>query len=158
MFRPALEIADDEAHRYRDRLSTLSPRAARLSGVVGAALSLAAVLSDATAVDLVTTSVASTIVIGFLIYLASGVVALPLLVHVMRQLRLVTRLHRLTAHITLFRPEPAHAFSRLTAVGGGVALVSTAYSMLTDPTTLTNPVWATASVAAGVLGVAAFVP
>jgi hypothetical protein len=155
-FRPALEIADDEAHRYRDRLSTLSPRAAVLSGVAGAALSLAALLWDETAVDLLTTSVASTIVVGFFTYLASGVVVSSLLVHIMRQLRLVTRLHRLAVHITLFRPEPAHAFSRLTAVGGGVALVLTAYSILTDPATLTNPVWVTISVAATVLAMAVF--
>src|SRR3990172_1166842 len=156
MFRPALAIADDEAHRYRDRLSTLSPRAAGLSGVVGGGVSLAALLSDETAVDLVTTSVASTIVIGFFLHVANGVVALSLLVHIVRQLRLVTQLHRLAAHITLFRPEPAHAFSRLTAVGGGVALVLVAYSILTDPTTLTNPVWATVAVAATVLAMAAF--
>jgi hypothetical protein len=122
-FRPALEIADDEAHRLRHRLSTLSPRAALIGGTAGAALGVAALMSDRVILDLVTTSVASTIVIGFFVYAANVLLVGVMIAQLVKQLRLVTQLHRRATHIDLFRPEPVHAFSRLNARGGGVAVV-----------------------------------
>lgn len=156
-FRPALDLTDDEARRYRDRLTTLSPLAATFAALGFVVVSLAAMVSDPVVIDLLTTSVVSTLVIGFFNYVLSGILVGPFIVQLARQLRLVTRLHRLAVRIDLFRPEPAHAFARLTALGGVLALVLLVYSMLTDPTSLTNPVWASVGAVTIILALVAFV-
>ncbi len=156
-FRPALDVTDEEAHRYRHRLSTLSPRAATFAALGAAAIGLGAAMADPVVIDFLTTSVASTLVIGFVNYILSGIFVGPFMVQLVRQLRLVARLHRLAARIDLLRPEPAHAFARLTALGGVLVLVLVVYSMLTDPTTLTNPVWASVGAVSIILALGAFV-
>lgn len=155
-FRPALDVAPDEADRLRHRLSTMTPRAAWIGGVVGAALGTLALISDPGMVDLVTTSVAATIVIGLVVYTGNVMLVGIAMTQLVKQLFWVGRLHRQATRIDLFRPDPAHAFSRLTALGGTITVTNLVVSMLTDPTSLTNPVWIGLGAGSVVLAVVAF--
>lgn len=140
-FRPALDVPADEAVRLRHRLATLTPRAALVGSFAGAVFGTLALIADPAILDLITTSVAATIVIGFFVYTLNVMLVGIAVTQLVKQLWLVGRLHRQATRIDLFRPEPAHAFSRLTALGGVITLTNLVYSMLTDPTTFTNPVW-----------------
>lgn len=155
-FRPALEITDAEAGRLRSRLATMSFRSGLVIAIVGPILGIVALVSDPSIVDLVGSSVASTLVIGALAYVIGVTFATVGFVQLSRQLVQVTRLHRRAAHIDVFHPDPAHAFSTLTARGGVLVLAVVAYSMLTDPSTFTNPVWYVGTVVGLVLAVFAF--
>lgn len=155
-FRPALDAPPEEAERLRHRLSTLTPRAAWTGTAVGATLGTLALISDPAMLDLVTTSVAATIVIGFFVYTGNVMLVGIAITQLVKQLWWVGTLHRRATHIDLFRPEPVHAFSRLTALGGVITVTNLVVSMLTDPTSLTNPVWIALGAGSVVLAVVAF--
>jgi len=155
-FRPAVDVPAEEADRLRHRLATLSPRAALIGTVAGAVFGTLALISDPAILDLITTSVAATIVIGFFVYTLNVLLVGIAIAQLIKQLWMVTGLHRRATRVDLFRPEPAHAFSRLTALGGVITLTNLVYSMLTDPTTFTNPVWIGFGVGSIVLAIVAF--
>ncbi|MBI5157879.1 MAG: hypothetical protein HZA58_07715 [Acidimicrobiia bacterium] len=155
-FRPALEISDEKAAGLRDRLSTMSFRAGLVVAALGSSLGIVALLSDRAMVDLVSTSLAATLVITGLAYVANVALVVVGIVQLVRQVVQVARLHRRADRIDVFHPEPAHAFSRLTARGGTLILVIVGYGMLTDPTTFTNPVWFVGSAVGLVLAVVTF--
>ena len=69
---------------------------------------------------------------------ASGVITAVLLLHVVRQLVAVTRLHRL-ADVDLFDAGPAHAFARLTATAATGILVL-ALVVVADPAAASNTI------------------
>ena len=62
-----------------------------------------------------------------------------LVYHTMRQLRTITTIHEMASAINLFQLTPLHAFSGLTALTAGIVIVLGYVSIVTDPTTLTNP-------------------
>jgi hypothetical protein len=155
-FRPALDVPAEEADRLRHRLATLTPRVALIGTIAGAAFGTLALISDPAILDLITTSVAATIVIGFVVYTLNVLLVGIAIAQLIKQLWMVVGLHRRATRVDLFRPEPAHAFSRLTALGGVITLTNLVYSMLTDPTTLTNPVWIGFGVGSIVLAIVAF--
>lgn len=154
--RPVLAMDDDEAARLRLHIATMTPVTALVCGVVGAGLGIAAFAADPVARDLASSSFGATVVVVGLLYVSSVVFAIPALVQMVRQLRLVALLHRRVRSVDIFRPWPVHAFSRLTALSGTLALVAAAYAMVTNPATLTNPVWVVLVPGAVVLAVLAF--
>jgi hypothetical protein len=155
-FRPALDVSDEEAARLRHRLATTSVRAGMVVAVVGPVIGIVALVSDPKMVDLVSTSLQATLVISGLAYVVNVTLAVAGFTQMMKQVVGVTRLHRRADNIDVFHPDPAHAFSRLTSQGGTLILVIVAYSMLTDPTTFTNPVWLVSSAVGLALAIIAF--
>ena len=91
--------------------------------------------------------------VGVVAY-ATGAV---LIYHTIRQLRLVGRLPDYVERIDLLDAGPLHAFSGVTALTGGLFLFAAYFSVLTDPTTFTNPAVAAVNGMAVVLGVVCFV-
>ena len=60
-------------------------------------------------------------------------IALTIIVHGVRQLRLVSRLHDLADRIDPFHPEPLHAFSRLTSQTGMALVLFIALGIALNP-------------------------
>lgn len=122
-----------------------------IGGVVGTAI----YFSDPNYSEVVDASALSSIVWGVASFISFGMhVVLATLV--VRQLILVSRLHRQATQIDLFRPGPVHAFATLTARAGIVVLILAVYSATTDPTTFTNPAWRVVFAVATALSAAAF--
>jgi hypothetical protein len=80
-----------------------------------------------------------------------------LVYHTIRQLRLISRLPGLVERIDLLDAGPLHAFSAVTALTGALFVAAAYFSVLTDPTTFTNPAVAGVNAFALVLAVACFV-
>jgi hypothetical protein len=80
-----------------------------------------------------------------------------LVYHTIRQLRLISRLPGHVERIDLLDAGPLHAFSAVTALTGGAFVAAAYFSVLTDPTTFTNPAVAAVNALTLVLAVACFV-
>jgi len=154
-FRPALDIDDASAADYRHRISSTPAHLAWVWFVVGGVPGAMSLLVDAGNYEQYLVSPITTGVWLTLAFVAFGlnIVVAALII---RQLRLVAKLHRAAKHIDLFRPEPLHAFASLTARAGVLVLVNAVYSALTDPATFTNPVWRIVWFLASGLAAAAF--
>ncbi|MBA2633610.1 MAG: hypothetical protein H0U86_11530 [Chloroflexi bacterium] len=138
-FRPALDIGDDDYARLHYQLTAIPAGPALVATLIGLVAAAAAVRVDSGLVS-TETAPAATMVIVVVIYWA--VVLIPILLYnTVRQLQLVTRVHRLATRIDLFEPRPLYAFSALSASAGVGLLLFNYYSALTDPTTFTNPIW-----------------
>jgi hypothetical protein len=154
-FTPAMDASEQQIAAFRHHISSLSPRTAWITLVVGGVIGAGSGFGEPETYELMTTSVLTTIVWGLVSFVSFGLhVVLAALI--VRQLRLVARLHREAAHIDLFLPEPVHAFASLTARAGTVTLALAMYSAATDPTTFTNPVWRWVFIVAMVLAATAF--
>lgn len=139
-FRPALGESGHANELFRYEITTLPARMTLGYTLLGALLVPIAIMADPNSVKVLGTSplvILITILIDYL-----GVLLAPIIVYnALRQLRLVIQLHRTATNIDLFQPGPLYAFSALTArTGLGFAFI-TYYSVATDPTNFTNPVW-----------------
>ena len=155
-FRPAASLTDEAADRILFELTTLPARAALGWTFVGLVVALlTGVAAYGAPLDIAgepLTFVVSMPVAG--IAYATGAL---LIYHTIRQLRLIGRLPGFVERIDLLDAGPLHAFSGVTALTGGLFLVAAYFSVLTDPTTFTNPAVAAVNGLAVVLGVVCFV-
>ena len=143
-FRPALDVPDETAAVYRHRISTLSPRVAWAMVVLGASAAVLSTLTDEFYASFLTTAIARATWSAFA--LMAGIFPLVLTL-IVKQLRLVARLHREATHIDLFRPAPFHAFAGLSARAGGMMLLWMTFAVLTDPAVFASAVWGAVVVA-----------
>jgi hypothetical protein len=139
-FRPALEMDEATADTYRRRLSTTPSHMFWVWLFVGGVPGGLAILFGTGYYEeylVAPVGTASWMFFGFISFGVNIVVGALII----RQVRLVARLHRDAKHVDLFRPEPLHAFASLTARTGAFVLLNLMYSTITDPSTFTNPVW-----------------
>jgi hypothetical protein len=117
-FRPALDASDDGYARLHYELTTIPAGPAVIATAVGLLAAAGAVRLDSTLVSGgPATSVAATVTVLIVVYWA--VVLIPILLYnTVRQLALVTRIHRIAKRIDLFQPRPLYAFSALSASAG----------------------------------------
>jgi hypothetical protein len=80
-----------------------------------------------------------------------------LIYHTIRQLRLIGRVQEDVERVDLLDSGPLHAFSAVTALTGGLFVVAAYFSVVTDPTTFTNPAVAAVNGFVLVLGIVCFV-
>ena len=113
-FRPALGGTTDEQERYRLALTSIPDRVAVVTVIVVEVVFCVSILSTDLSLRQAT-PVATEFAIWILYALVMPVIGL-LIVHDIRQLRLVGRLSALAANVDIFKPAPVTAFSRLTAV------------------------------------------
>lgn len=139
-FRPALDVNEAEYTRLAYELTTIPAGGALIATVLGLLAAVAAVAFDSTILAQESISAVGAGIILLVIYWAVAIVPI-VLYNTVRQLRLVTRIHRLATRIDLFQPQPLYAFSALSASAGVGLLLFNYYSALTDPTTFTNPIW-----------------
>jgi hypothetical protein len=143
-FRPALQIAEDEADRVAYALTTMpagptigwtflgiAVAVAYIAGQYGAPLDPAGEPLDLAGEPL-------TLGVSTVVGLVSFAGFAAIIYHTLHQLRLIGRLHRYVDRIDLLDQDPLHAFSGVTAMTGGILLAFVYVSLLTDPATLTN--------------------
>ena len=137
-FRPAVQIADDEADRIAYALTTMPARPTLGWTIVGIAVAVAYTAGQYGApLDLAGEPL--TFGVGSAIGLVSFAGYAAIIYHTLHQLRLIGRLHGYVERIDLLNQDPLHAFSGVTAMTGGILIAFTYVSLLTDPATLTNP-------------------
>jgi hypothetical protein len=154
-FRPVAAVTDEDADRIRFELTTLPARAAFGWTIVG--LAVAVVTLAGGYGETVELAEPLTIVITSAVGTFAYVTGALLVYHTIRQLRLIGRLPGYVERIDLLDAGPLHAFSGVTALTGVFFVAAAYFSVLTDPTTLTNPAVAAVNAFALVLGVACFV-
>jgi hypothetical protein len=155
-FRPAASLTDEDADRILFELTTLPARAAIGWTIVGFAVAfLTGVAAYGQPLDLAGEPL--TFVVSMPVAAIAYITGALLIYHTIRQLRLIGRLPGLIERIDLLDAGPLHAFSGVTALTGGLFLVAAYFSVLTDPTTFTNPAVAAVNGLAVALGVACFV-
>lgn len=113
-FRPALAADEASAARLRYELTVTPARPAWVLLAVGALGTPLYYIADPVASDVVGLSPAS-VALRYILELTFGAVVLVVLYQAMRQLRRVARIHDAATRVDLYRPEPAFAFSVLTA-------------------------------------------
>jgi hypothetical protein len=113
-FRPALQASDQEYTRLEYILTTISRRAGILAVLVGTLLGISTVYSGPAAWGLSANTSIGTTALVVLLASAVNVGALLWLIHTIRQLRTVDRIHRMATNLSLFHREPHYAFSSLT--------------------------------------------
>jgi hypothetical protein len=155
-FRPVAAVTDEDADRIVFELTTLPARAAfgwTIVGLAVAVVTLAAGYGEA--VDFAGEPLTLVVVtpLGAIAYVTGAL----LVYHTIRQLRLIGRLPGYVERIDLLDAGPLHAFSGVTAMTGAFFVAAAYFSVLTDPTTLTNPAVAAVNAFALVLGVVCFV-
>jgi hypothetical protein len=156
-FRPALSVDDADYEQLRYRLTTIPAGSALIGAGVGLlAAPVAMMLDTALLSGLAGSSVITQTTIPVVIYWPLLVIPI-LLYNTVRQLLLVTRIHRMATHVDLFQPQPLYAFSALSASAGVGLLLFNYYSAITDPTTFTNPIWYAVFGISAVLAIAFFV-
>ena len=114
-FRVALGVPPQDADRLAVELTSIPDRQALATTVIttlvigaGYAVDPGSSLGEAPLPSsLQVTSTA--------LWLPANIAVALVLLHTLRQLRLVERLHAMAAHVDLLQPGPTHAFSRLTA-------------------------------------------
>ena len=113
-FRPATVLDDADAAEIRYRLSVMPARSVAVLLAMGAATNLAWMAADPVGVAIsgrpplyvALRAITESVLFGMVFVLIYQVV---------RQLRLVSRLHQSAATVDLLRPGPLHAMSRLTS-------------------------------------------
>jgi len=131
-FAPAVDASPVDLAGWRRDLTTIPPRIALLFLVIGAGMDLMSWLSDPVAAQTAGAPIEGLVLRAAGEFVLAGAWAV-VIVHIVRQLRLVSRLHERAVQIDLFRPAPLHAFSQLTVrTGIGLALVA-GYAIVTSP-------------------------
>ena len=122
-FRPATDAGDATVERWRLELSTTPARPALVLCVVGAANYLLMLAAAPQGWDLVGHQPAFVVlrVVSEGLWLTP--VALMAVYLLVRQVRIVAKLHRSVVRVDLLEPGPIHAMSTLTARGALVAVV-----------------------------------
>jgi len=113
-FRPALEVSNQEYTQLEYILTTIPRRAGILAVPVGTLLGITSVYSGPASWGLSANPSVGTTALVVLTAAAINVGALLWIVHTIRQLRTVDRIHRMASNLSLFHREPLYAFSGLT--------------------------------------------
>lgn len=125
-FRPALAADERELRRLDYELTTLPRRVGLAATLIGLFMGAATLFGDPSAYGL-SPSVSWPLWAYTLVDSAiSATFAVAFLVHAVRQLRLVSRIHRQADNINLFEKTPVYAFSTLT-VRTGIGIVILLY-------------------------------
>jgi hypothetical protein len=160
-FRPALGGPAGEQEHYRLALTSIPDRVAVVAVVVTELILGFGYFGMDTSLRL-PLPVAVDVATGILYALVAPVIGL-LIVHDIRQLRLVSRLSALATNVDIFKPGPVTAFSRLTAATAIGLLAFVALMVLTIPVEVAVagpavlPGAIGSATAMGVLAVASFV-
>jgi len=155
-FRPVASLSDEDADDILFELTTLPARAALGWTIVGIGVAvLTMVAAYGEPLDIAGEPL--TFVVSMPVAAIAYITGALLLYHTIRQLRLIGRLPRLVDRIDLLDAGPLHAFSGVTALTGGLFLLAAYFSVLTDPTTFTNPAVAAVNGLFVALGVACFI-
>ncbi len=155
-FAPALAASADEIARSRRRLTRMPLWQSLLSFLVGAAAGVSTLTEPAYWAAL-TTSVPMfllTGIVGFAIGYGSMIMVTWQVIRIVVE---VGSLHRRAVDVALDRPGPTHAFAPVTAGGGAFVVAIVAYSVLTDPATLTNAAMIAISSTVSVVAILVFV-
>lgn len=154
IFRPVLKASEPELNHLEYRLTTLPRRLGWLAVLIGIVAGIASVQSDPAVYGLnVTNTILPTIyqTVGQSFVIASGS---GLIFQTIRQLRFVNELHRKVSEIDLFRLEPLHAFSKLTARAGIGLVLLIVFNLLVEVLTTAAPI--SVMIGIGVLAFAVF--
>lgn len=113
-YRPALHASADEADRIRYELTVIPARPAAIILVLTAILTPVYYVADPVGSLVVGLSPLG-IVLRWVGETLFGALLIVLVVHSIRQLRAVSRIHGQATRVDLFRPAPLYAFSTLTS-------------------------------------------
>jgi hypothetical protein len=112
-FRPAMGVSDAEYIRIRYELTTVPATGAWIAAALGIPLSYLFILAPQPA-DLSPQAIPAAVV-ALVISAFISATFLVLILHTIRQLRMVSELHAAATTINLLQPRPTYAFSRLTS-------------------------------------------
>jgi hypothetical protein len=126
-FRPATDLDDRSAADLRYRLTITPAWGALVAGSLAVMVNLIWVLADPAGFQLAGKS-PEYVAVRLISESFLSAMVFVLLYQVLRQLRIISGLHRAATHVDLLRPAPMHAFSRLTSVG---AIGIIAFGLLT---------------------------
>src|SRR5262249_9770476 len=130
-FRPALEVSDAQYQRLERELTTLPQPLLIGCAVLGFGTGIASVRAGPTGWGLLPNSPPWTTAYVYAAAVAINVTAAVFLVHTIRQLRVVDRIHRMATRLSLFNRAPLYAFSALTLrTALGVSLILYYYLVL----------------------------
>lgn len=140
-FRPALEITDSEVRRHQHEIATIPRSHARIATASGLGLAAVGVISNPASwgvtEPLTTGSLIHALLVASLVFVFGSV----FMVHTVRQLRLVDRIHGIATNINLWHRLPVYSFSTLTAQTGiGIVFIIYYYVFLTYTLDLYGPV------------------
>jgi hypothetical protein len=131
-FRPALPLPEPELARLRYRLTIMPAGPAFAAAGVALALAAASLAINPAAIG--TVPLTGTLLVGaFVLQGWLSAVMFVLLLQLLRQVREIRQLLARAAVADLFRPGPLHAFSRVSAVTGGLLVLFIASSFLVIP-------------------------
>ncbi len=128
-FRPALSLPEGHLARLRYELSVIPAGLALIAAAFGVALVAVFFMVDPTAFSGVALSGVLLVAAVILVCWVTTVMVV-ILVQLVRQMVLVRRILGESAAVDVFRPGPLHAFSRLTARGGGLMVLLVASTLL----------------------------
>jgi hypothetical protein len=117
-FRPALDFEDSEVARLRYELTVLPRSAGLAAAAAGLIVGPISVFRSPASWGIQPST--SPLVVGYAVLtaIASMSFVIAFLLHTVRQLRLVNRIHQMATNINLFERMAVHAFSALTARTG----------------------------------------
>ena len=132
-FRPAIDVADDEAARLGAELVHVPSRALYVAAATATAIVLASSGDSSSGLPGLS---GLGLVLGVVSVWAAVGIVLLLIYDIARMLLFVRRILDRVVRVNLFRPQPLYAFSRLTLRAGvGVAGIAT-FQLLTYPAEL----------------------
>lgn len=138
VFQPVLTWTEADRQIMRYKLTNLPRWIGWLVLVAGTLLAVSNVLLDPLAfTGLDKANTLSPVIYQSAAFSLTVVTLLPLVIQLLRQLRLVTELHRQAYTVDLFHLTPFHAFSKFTAQAGAALLLFVLYAGLF--TLLTGP-------------------
>jgi hypothetical protein len=159
-FRPAMEIDESAYARLRYELTTIPAYGGLVTLGIGAIIGISIVLATPADFGVFASSSAVTIIFeGVMIASFGAATLVTLLYHTIRQLHLVSQIHRRAAHIDLFQLAPVYAFSALTAHTGIGLYFFSLFIIAADPVMAmaSHPVAIGVTAALMLVGTASFV-
>lgn len=130
-FQPILKISPAEVNRLEYELTTLPRSFGYISIVVGLLLGPLSVISQPLNYGLSPTSSMATLIYSYLSAILSVIVFIAFILHTIRQLCVVSRIHRMAEKINLFERLPVYAFSALTVrTGIGILIMFYYYTYI----------------------------
>jgi len=158
-FRPAISPGAMDLDRARYELTTMPARPALVILGASFAFTILYYVSDPVASQIVGLSPAALAIRAGFEGMFTAVM-LSVIVHAIRQLRLVIRLHAAADRIDLFHAAPLHAFSRLTSQTGMVLIAIVLFAYAANPVPLeggTAALWIPWMIGMPVAGVLVFI-
>ena len=153
---PVLD-GDVDRERARRRLTSLPGWQLAVSFFVGAALAGALMAFVPSYTANIASPVLPVLIVGIVGFAVSYGVTVVVGWQCLRIIATVVQLHRRVQRVDLFRPAPAHAFAPVTAGVGIYLVLNMAFTVLSNPASLSSPVTIALLALALVAGIAAFV-